>query len=303
MKKRAKRIILYSVLAVVLLIVAFVGFLAHIGFDGRGPLLFLSYFESPVQLTEKQYEYTAMPFTVENQGQKIFGTMYVPKDNSGCRKVLIYSPGFSCPGAWLAGKAESLAAAGLATVTLDFRGGSHLSKSEGLTRHMTCRTEQSDLNCVIDHVKSQQWADTTGIYLMGESFGGLVSALTAAQRTDIVGLILWFPAFHSGESARAYFAKEADIPDSLQVGQMLTGRAFWQSLWHLDVYKEIPRYEGRVLIIHGTDDQQVSPDYSVRANCIYPHSELVLLEDADHGFGGNNAKSALKTVLHFINDK
>ena len=303
MKKKAKKIILYSVLAVVLLIVAFVGFLAHIGFEGRGPLLFLSYFESPVQLTAKQYEYTAIPFSVENQGEKIVGTMYVPQDNQIRRKVLIYSPGFSCPGTWLAGKAESLAAAGTATVTFDFRGGSHLSKSEGQTKRMTFATEMSDLNRVIDYVRSQQWADSTGIYLLGESFGGLVSALTAAQRKDIAGLILWFPALHSGESARNYFATTEAIPDSLQVGDMLTGKAFWQSLLALDVYREISRYTGRVLIIHGTDDQQVSPDYSVSANRLYQHSELVLLEGGDHGFGGNNAKSALKTVLHFVNDK
>lgn len=303
MKKNAKKIILYSVLAVVLLIVAFVGFLAHIGFEGRGPLLFLSYFESPVQLTAKQYEYTEMPFTVKNQSENLVGTMYVPQDNRMRRKVLIYSPGFSCPGTWLSNKAKSLAAAGTATVIFDFRGGSHLAKSEGQTKRMTYSTEMSDLCRVIEHVKSQQWADTTGIYLMGESFGGLVSALTASRRSDIAGLILWFPAFHSAESACNYFPTTEAIPDSLQVGEMLTGKAFWQSLLALDVYREIPRYTGRVLIIHGTDDQQVNPEYSVRANRLYKHSELVLLEGGDHGFGGNNAKSALKTVLHFINDK
>ncbi|WP_243156384.1 alpha/beta hydrolase [Clostridium sp. C8-1-8] len=266
-------------------------------------MAFLCYLQDPGTLTKKQYHYNTTVIKVKNSGQTIRGTLYVPDDKKKTREILIMSHGFNCQSALLANKAKSLAESGIATLIFDFRGGSFRGQSDGVTESMTYLTEVSDLECIMKEVKNYEWVDQSKIYLMGESFGGLVSALTAAQHSDVAGLILCFPAFSSADSARINFSSIEAIPKTFAVGKMTTGSDFWKTLYNLDVYKEIGKYEGNVIIMHGTEDQNVDPKYSIKANNIYKNSELFLLEGAGHGFGGNDAKSSLKTIYSFITKK
>ncbi|MCH4191112.1 MAG: lysophospholipase [Butyrivibrio sp.] len=304
MWKKVRKMIAMILLVLLICFTALTGYTAEQGFHGKGALAFLLYLQSPMKLTEKQYEYTKNEIEVMNEGQKIKGTLYVPKDGKGTRKILIFSHGFNCQSDLLKNKAKSLAASGIATLVFDFRGGSQRGQSEGEMKDMTVDTEISDLNAVVTMVKQNyRWVDHNRIYLMGESFGGMVSALTAVQRQDIAGLILCFPAFSAPESARKTFKTTDDIPDTVNVGGMVTGKKFWASLWNLDVYKEIAAYKGKVLIMHGTNDPRVDPSYSVKADQVYDDSELFLIEGAGHGFGCADGKSSLKTVLCFIKDR
>ncbi len=66
---------------------------------------------------------------------------------------------------------------------------------------MSLETEKRDLQCVIDYVSSLGYADMTKLILTGESQGGLVSCLVAAERqTD--KLILLYPALCIPDDAR-----------------------------------------------------------------------------------------------------
>jgi len=51
-----------------------------------------------------------------------------------------------------------------------------------------------------------------------------------------------------------------------------------------DIYKEIAKYQGDVLIVHGTEDSLVKPEYSAKASNVYKNCELHLLFGAPHGF-------------------
>lgn len=302
---KPKRRKMWKIIVTVMLITlgCFVGNLINEGNHGKGALAFLCYLQNPGALAETQYSYQETAIEVANNGETIRGTLYVPDDNREAREILIISHGFNCQSALLANKAKSLAASGIATLIFDFRGGSLRGQSDGAFENMTYLTEISDLECMMKKVKSYKWVDQSKIYLMGESFGGLVSALTAAQNPDVAGLILCFPALSSVDSARANFTSIDDIPETLAVGKMSTGKEFWKTLYNLDVYNKIGNYKGRVIIMHGTKDQNVDPKYSIKANNVYKNSELFLIEGAGHGFGSKDAQSTLKTIYQFVTQK
>jgi len=296
--KKILKIIGIIILCIVIVASVFI----YRGIKGHGTLNFLSYLAGPFELTDTVYEVQENAIEVVNDNETIRGKMFIPDDGADTRNVVILSHGFNCACNLLENKAKSLAASGVATVVFDFRGGSHNSQSDGTDTDMTVYTEISDLNAVIDYVKQMEWFSEDGLFLMGESFGGMVSALTAAERNDVSGLILCFPALHSADSARENWESVDDIPETLAVGNMTTSKAFWETLWNLDIFEKISSYTGRVIIFHGTSDPNVDYHYSIKANEIYENSELFLVEGAEHCFGGDDALSVLKSIYYFVED-
>lgn len=255
----------------------------------------------PFALTKTQYEVLSEDFCTESDGKAIIGTVFTPDDKQDLHTVVILSHGFANIGSWLNYKAQALAASGFMSLTFDFRGGSPLSRSEGATQDMTIGTETADLMAVIDAVKQLPGVDTQKIFLLGESYGGLVSARTAVQRDDIAGLILCYPALHSADAAHATFTSYDSIPETLTVGSVVTGRAMWQELWNMDIYADIAPYTGPVLILHGTADTDVNYEYSVRAYRAYENAQLVLVEGGTHCFlDKDDEKTVYYTIYQFL---
>ena len=59
---------------------------------------------------------------------------------------------------------------------------------------MSVLTEKADLEAVLDEVMRWECVNTDSIYLMGNSQGGYVSTLVAAERPDdIRAIILIYP--------------------------------------------------------------------------------------------------------------
>ena len=299
MKKKFKWIFL---LIFILILISLLN-LVNQGNHGRGALAFLAYMQKPVQLTEDIYEVNVESFDINIDGQKLVGTTFIPNDGLNQHKTIVFSHGFNCQSQLLQNKAISLAQSGITVVTFDFRGGSVNGLSDGATEEMTVSSEIADLDSVVNFVLEKGLVSDTELYLMGESFGGLISALEATNRDDVKGLILCFPALHSADAARNLWTSEEDIPKTLDIGNMPTGQAYWKELYNLDIYEEISGYTGETIILHGLSDQNVDYNYSVKANEVYSNSELFLIEGAGHGFGNEDAVSSLKTIYHFVTKK
>ena len=295
--KKVYKIMLFAL--VVLLVACLIGLAVTGAMIGWGPFAFIKYSRKPVSVSEQPYEYTATETHCRNGEKDIYGTFYVPEDGEQTRGIVILSHGFNSTSAKNAFVAKSLASSGIAVYAFDFCGGSLSGKSDGDTTEMSLLTEKADLTCVIEMVKSWDWVDKDKIVLFGESQGGCVSALTAAERDDISCMVLYFPALVIPETASRYASLD-EIPEEQKVFGVPVGKVYYSDIWGMDAYAEAAKYEGNVLIIHGTDDTTVPYESSVKMNGMYTNSELYTLEGAGHGFSGDYEIEALEQAYRFL---
>ncbi len=249
-------------------------------------------------------EITKQAFSCSSKGKIIRGYSYIPDGHQ--LPIAVVSHGFMANLSTTKGYAQFFAELGYAAFCFDFAGGGIGSKSDGDTTEMTIFTECDDLRSVITYAQSLDITDRNRLTLMGCSQGGVVSALTAASRfQDTENLILFYPAFCIPDDARAGKMMMAkfdpdNIPATFYCGPMKLGADYARSVLDVDIYKEIAPYEGRVLIVHGTNDKIVNLSYSQRAEKVYRNATLRIIEKAGHGFSKKEDKTALTEVKKFL---
>jgi len=250
-------------------------------------------------------------FSCVRDGLTIRGTEYRPAGT--CLPAAIVSHGFMADQNSVRHYAQRLAETGYAAYCFDFNGGSVTnSKSDGKTTEMSVLTEAADLEAVMDHVVRLPYISQTGIFLMGCSQGGFVSALTAAKRGDMVSrLALFYPALCIPDDARAgkmMFARfdPHNIPELVNCGPMKLGRRYVTDVLDMDSFAEIVPYPGPVLIVHGTRDHIVHPDYAYRAYEAYRNRSragasvcLEMIEGGGHGFSRGHDRRAIEKLVQF----
>ena len=240
-----------------------------------------------LRLVEEGDGYAAYVLPFGTDGQRIYGRLYLPDGADEKTPLVVVSHGFASSWTATARDAERLAAAGAACYVFDFRGGSPSGASDGSMLDMSVETEAVDLELVMDSLLEQGLVEPDRLFLMGESQGGLVSALAAARRpADVAGLVLVYPAFSIPDDARARFSSVDEIPEGEVEGLfgVTVGRRYYADILGLDPFAEIGAYEGPVLIAHGDADAVVPLAYSERAAEAYANAELHVLPGAGHGF-------------------
>ena len=247
-----------------------------------------------------RYEYDVREMTVDNNGEKIWGEVYIPK-KEGKMPIVLTSHGMGAnheSGASYAGK---YAPRGIAVYTWDFRGGSNANnenRSDGKSTDMSVMTEVSDVEAILDAVKTWDFVDTDHIYLQGGSQGGLVTAITGLHRQDeVAGLILLYPAFGMVDLGAMY---SEDMPEENQVGSIIVGRRFFKDMEEADVRDQLQNFTKPVLILQGSEDGLVTPESSEAAAQSYPDAEYHLIEGAGHGFSGEHHDQATNYALDFM---
>ena len=258
-------------------------------------------------------EHNRIPFEAVRDGLTIRGHAYVPNIN-GPMPALIMSHGFmdnhqGGPADFV----ETGVDAGYAVFAFDFCGGCVHGSSDGKTTDMSVLTEVEDLKAVIAKVRSLPYIDPSSITLMGQSQGGFVSAITAAQDPSIEQIILMYPAFCIPDHARRgsmMFAKfdPHDVPEIVQCGPMKLGRMYVTDVIMKDPYEMVDSYTGRVLLIHGTEDRIVDVSYAKEAAKAYERTQpkrltTVYIEGADHGFKGKDAKFVQELMKQFLTEQ
>ncbi len=249
-----------------------------------------------------QYQYTIQDFEVSYDSERIYGQLYLPQDTKDKHPLVIISHGLG--GNYETGStyAMNFAKQGYAVYCFDFRGGSTGSRSSGSTLEMSLFTQQEDLDAAIDTLKTQFFIDNENIFLMGTSQGGAVSAITAANRNDIQGMILLYPAFVLVDMAQEQFKSVDDIPETYQLLWLRVGKTYAEKLLDYDIYKEIKKYQEDVLILHGDKDDIVPLSYSQKAIDSYKSARLHVLHGAGHGFYGNDATQAIDYILEYLDE-
>ncbi|MDE7245920.1 MAG: alpha/beta fold hydrolase [Oscillospiraceae bacterium] len=255
-------------------------------------------------------------FSCSREGLTIRGTEYRPAGSN--LPVAIVSHGFMANQDTVRHYARHLAEIGYAAYCFDFNGGSAEGcKSDGKTTDMSVLTEVLDLEAVIDHTLQLPDVDRSkGVVLMGCSQGGFVSALTAVRRKEQVSqLVLFYPALCIPDNARAgkMIYAEFDphnVPERISCGSMELGRQYVTDVLDMDPFAEIIPYPGPVLIVHGTNDNIVHPNYSQRAFEAYSKRlaqgasvRLEMIEGGTHGFSEKPDALAIKKLDSFLQDQ
>ena len=236
-------------------------------------------------------------FSCKRDNLTIRGTEYRPAQGENL-PVAIVCHGFMAFQDTVRQYAKTLARLGYAAYCFDFCGGC------GATTDMSVLTEVRDLEAVIDYVQSLPY--TSGrLLLMGCSQGGFVSALVAARHPEKVEkLVLFYPALCIPDDARAgkmMYARfdPSDPPQRFRCGPMKLGRCYPMDVMELDPFAAIGGYSGPVLIVHGTRDKIVHPDYAKRAAETYANAQLHMIEKGAHGFAGKRDAQAIGILKTF----
>ncbi len=245
-------------------------------------------------------------FEIHTGGVKIAGEIHSP-DITLVLPTIILSHEFGLSMLSTRRYAKRLYRYGYHVFIYDFPG-SGAGKSKGRkSTQMSVQTEKDDLEAVYQYVKMQVFVDRENIFLGGASQGGMVTALFAAQHTEIKKIFLYYPAFCIPYDARSgnILGTKVDvnnIPDEfVAMGYVKLGRKYVEDAQILDPWREIKAYQNPVLICHGTKDSIVDISYARKAKEEYAHAELVEFNGANHCFFlPSTVKGTVKLTVDFL---
>ena len=226
--------------------------------------------------------YTVKEYDFDSNGKDIYARAFVP-DVEGRVPLVIFSHGLGA-NAWHEEEVQkTLAKAGIAVFSFEFAGGSSSAPmSEGLTTEMSVLTEVQNLKDAIRVASGLEYADPQKIYLMGSSQGGLVTALTAEELTNIQGLFLFYPAFSLPDDIRSSFPKLDEVPETFNLLGTKIGKKYITDIYDMDAYANLDKLMMPVHIYHGKDDNIVPLTASQKAMKRLKDARLTTLEDTGH---------------------
>lgn len=240
--------------------------------------------------------------TIDGDHGKLQGVILKPELKAGerCPMVLLCH-GFmgNKDGALEKQIAELLRKQGIASIRFDFNG--H-GQSEGRFQDMTVPNEIVDAKKVIEYVSKLPYVES--IAISGHSQGGVVAAMTAGElgAEKIKAVVLLAPAAVLRDDAIRGSTMGATY-DPFNPGEyvelfrgMNLGAEYIRTAFSLPIYETAAKYQGPSLIIHGTGDRVVPYTYGERFHQIWPGSELVIIDRADHGFSKEIEQVASKSA-------
>ncbi len=239
-------------------------------------------------------------FTIQDGKDTIFGVLCRPADEKR-HPAIIISHGYNASCSYFEDYCRYYAQHGIVAYVYDFCGGSADSRSSGKTTDMTLFTERDNLLAVYQAISGLDCVDPRKIFLLGESQGGMVTALcTELLQEKVRAMILYYPAFCIPEDWRRRFPKEEDIPETMEFWGMTLGKAYFTSMRNMRVFDEIGTYQGEVLILYGEKDLVVPIESMYQAENAYRQARLVVLRQEGHGFSDQGSAFAKKQVLNLV---
>ena len=181
------------------------------------------------------------------------------------------------------GAQKAMNEAGVAVLRAEMYG--H-GKSDGEFKNHTLYKWVTCALAVVEYAKTLDFV--TDLYLCGHSQGGLLTMLIGGMRCDDFKAILPLsPAWMIPEGARrgdllGMPFDPVHIPEMLKNGDLELSGDYIRVAQTIHVEDEIARYTGRVLIIHGDEDEAVPYACGVKAQELYRNAELVTIPGDDH---------------------
>lgn len=239
-----------------------------------------------------------IPVRFSNEGQTLVGMIHLP-DARPPYPCVVFLHGYTDnrigEHRLLVKAARELCRSGIACLRFDFRGS---GESEGDFADVTLDSELSDARAAIAFLSDFKGIDTYRIGVVGMGFGGSVAACLSADN-EINSLVLWSPSafidFLVERAGGVVKDPYAWLPENyreavekrgrVDIGGFVRGKGFFESISNLDPMREIARYAGPVLLVHGSEDQVMMPVNSeLMYDCVKGRRRLVIIDNADHAF-------------------
>ncbi len=253
---------------------------------------------------------------VENQGQKVFGILHLPKHKDGQKFPAV----LFCHG--LAGNkigkhrvyvdlAYKLASEGIATLRFDYRG---CGDSEGHFHDVTLSGHFSDALAFLDYLKQHPNIDSQRLGLFGRSFGGAVAVKAAAESASVRSLVLWCPMFSGDQWQDQWQLVKTNSVDAeskkamMQIDSQQGSYQFFEEFFSINVSDDLEKLsELPFLLIHGELDTRMdikhSHDYESFRDSSVGVNKFIELPNTDHDFSHLDERSLSieETCQWFIN--
>ncbi|WP_281165090.1 alpha/beta hydrolase family protein [Liquorilactobacillus sicerae] len=245
-----------------------------------------------------------MKIAFKRDGLTLRGDLVIP---SNTLKLVILLHGFTSDMGYTADSliyqlAKHFNQAGLATLRFDFNG--H-GKSDGDFENMTVLNELADAKAALDYARAIP--QIKKIMLLGHSQGGVIASMLAGYYPDLIQrLALLAPAASLKTDAQRGVLQGATynpkhIPDLLTtIKQKQVGGFYLRIAQSLPIFEVSQIFQKPVCLIHGTNDQIVSPVVAKSYDKIYQNSTLNLLSGADHGLTGSARSKVLELTTDFF---
>lgn len=265
---------------------------------GLGALLAVAATFAAISMAQAE---TVAEVTVMNGARAVPATVVVP-DGEGPFPAVVMNHGHGGgrqEGGGFGRLAKALADAGILTIRMDFPGSGDSKESftEGYLSNMI-----SDSNASLAYMLANYPVDPARLGILGYSMGGRI-ALTIGASADSPykamgllapsadpgkGLLLFF-AGSEAEYERLYAEASSDkgyADYTTQYGQQQKlSKQWFDELLASKPLENIGAYKGAMLVVHGDKDVVIKPAENEAVVAAYPAASIVLVPDADHGYG------------------
>ena len=227
--------------------------------------------------------------TIPGSVGKLAATLQVPEMKQGAKVplvIIMHGLGSDKDNTLFAALADSLQENGIASLRFDFN--SH-GKSEGNIVDMDFNNLQADAEKVLNYARKLDFV--SNISLAGHSMGGVIASMLAGREgtNKIKSVVLFAPAVAIQDDAqRGEFSgfkfDPNNIPATFEVMGHTMGGKWLKTAQTLNILETAKGYQGKLYVIHGTDDQfepYVTSSLYLRDN---PNGKIVLLKGFDHYF-------------------
>lgn len=241
--------------------------------------------------------------TFKNEGETVVGTLALPTTSGAPYPVVLLLHGFTnernelpvggTDETMYGRLARLLAAAGMASLRIDFRGS---GESDGAWADTTFTGQLDDARAAVDYLATLSMVNLDRLGVVGFSQGGLIAAELAAQDERVRTLVLWSPVSSApdtykhilgAESVEAGLVAEAPLPVTTQWGaQFELGRGFFVDLFRYDPTAAIAEVDAPLLVIVGLEDTTVTPQpaYGELYLTYHDGDERLITLESDHVF-------------------
>lgn len=256
---------------------------------------------------------TSTDITVMSGDRAVPATVVVP-DGDGPFPAVVMNHGHGGgrqEGGGFEKLADALAKAGIATIRMDFAG---TGDSKAPWTDQSLSTMIADSNASLAYLMANYPVDPARLGILGYSMGGRI-ALTIAQAPDTpykaVGLLA--PSANPGKSLLLLLAgSEAEYErlyaeaksakgyadHTTQYGQKQQLSLKWfEELLASSPLEGISAYQGPMLVVHGDQDVTIPPAENEAVVAAYPKASIVLVPDADHGYGFYSDQPAVSALV------